>query len=98
LLAFLAQRQPTAHFQGYAAQSSVNPAPGKTPPLVWCGKGEKTNTFDDAMKRFLVLDGTSHVSGRSGLLAPGKRLAERIGKANHKMVLRNAPKPYNYRA
>jgi hypothetical protein len=39
---------------------------------MWCGKGEKTNTFDDAKKRFLVQAGI----GRD-LDAPASRPRER---------------------
>jgi hypothetical protein len=65
---------------------------------MWCSKGEKANTFDGAMKRFLVLRGISRMSGHSGLLALGKELSEPNEKANHKIVLRKARQAYNYRA
>src|SRR5512141_444426 len=45
--------------------------PRLTPPQMWCSKGEKTTTFDAAMKRFLVPDGNSHVWNAPAILAPG---------------------------
>ena len=48
--------------------------------------------FSDAMKRLLVLDGLSHMSGRSGLLAPREGLAEPIGKAKRQFGLAKGPR------
>ncbi len=63
---------------------------------MWCGKGEKTNTFDVAMKRFLVLDGNRHVWTLRPP-EPGEGLPEPNKKANHKLALRKVPGTYNYR-
>jgi hypothetical protein len=57
-----------------------------------------TKHYDDAMKRFLVLGGIRLMPGRSGLLAPARGYQSRMGRPNHKLVLRNAFGPYNYRA
>ena len=60
-------------------------------------QGQKDHYFlDEAMKRFLVLDGNC-LSGRSGHSGPGEGLPELGGKANHKLALRKAPGTYNYR-
>jgi hypothetical protein len=74
------QRQPTAHFQDFAGLKSGESGPGEHYQRLWCGKGEKTNLYDEAMKRFLVLDGISPMPGRSGLLAPARGYQSQMGR------------------
>jgi hypothetical protein len=53
-------------------------------------QGREDQYFDDAMKRILVLDGISLMSGRSGLLASdGGTRAEWEGKSQN--VLAESP-------
>jgi hypothetical protein len=85
----------TAHFQDLLPKVRwIWPRP--TPPQIWYGKDEKANTFDVAIKRILVLGAAAGPALR--FLAPWDGLSEPVGKANHKMVLRNDPGRYNYRA
>jgi hypothetical protein len=44
------------------------------------------------MKRFVVRDGISQLSGRSGLLALQQELAEAIGKAKSQIGLAERPR------
>ena len=74
-------------------ESNPQPAPAN---VVW--RGQKDHYFlDEAMKRFLVLDGDGLVLDAPAILAPGKGLPEPKRKANHKLALRKAPGTYNYR-
>ncbi len=54
-----------------------------------------TNTFDEAMKRFLVRSAADGGPGRSGQQALGTGYQSRLERPNHKIVLRNGPGPYN---
>jgi hypothetical protein len=89
LLTFLAQRQPTAHFLDMLPKvRQISPRQSTTANMVV--QGREDQYFDDAMKRILVLDGISLMSGRSGLLASdGGTRAEWEGKSQN--VLAESP-------
>jgi hypothetical protein len=86
LLTFLAQQQPAAHFKLCCLKFGES-APHKHHRKYGGARAKRPILFDDAMKRFLVRDGISQMSGRSGLLALRKWLAEAIGKAKSQIGL-----------
>jgi hypothetical protein len=86
LLTFLAQRQTAAQFKAGCLKLGESD-PDKHHRKYGGERAKRPILFDGAMKRFLVRDGFSHVSGRSGLLAPSEGVAEPIGKAKSQIGL-----------